>query len=376
METKMKKVLLSMVALVLLVPVLGFAADVRQAEVVAKDAKVKNLYLAGQNPTVDANVTGDLVAAGANLTVNGDVTGSVLAAGGNLNLNGAVAQSVRVAGSTVNIESVVGGDVIVFGGTVIFGTKSVVNGDVIIMGGTVDMKGKVLGSIKNSYVGNLTLAGAVTGDVSLGQVGTLNVAGTAVVGGVMKYSSQREATVATDAKVGSVEYTKVSAPAKAGYGDNAGSIIFGMLMAFVTLLVFIKVMPKFAGSVVHQAVVNPWAKMGVGFLAMFVTPVVMLLLLLTFFGWGVMGYLFMAYGAILALTGTFTALLAGSFVWKYFRKESELTVSWKTAAIGVVLVAAAKMIPVIGWIAAFMVALIVFGTLATMSYEYIKAQRA
>lgn len=372
----MRKYLLSLVVVVLLVPVLGFAADVRQAEVVAKDAKVKNLYLAGQNPTVDANVTGDLAAAGANLTVNGDVTGSILAAGGNVNLNGAVAQSVRVAGSTVNIESVVGGDVVVFGGTVIFGTKSVVNGDVIIMGGTVDMKGKVLGSIKNSYVGDLTLAGTVAGDVSLGQVGTLNVAGTAVVGGVMKYNSQREATVAADAKVGSVEYTKVNAPDKAGYGSNAGSVVAGMLMAFVTLLVFIKFMPKFAGSVVNQAIVDPWAKMGVGFLAMFVTPIAMLLLLLTFFGWGVMGYLFMAYGAIFALTGTLTALLAGSFVWKYFRKEKDLVLNWRTAAIGVLLVAVAKMIPIIGWIAAFMVALIVFGTLTTMSYEYIKAQRA
>ena len=69
-------------------------------------------------------------------------------------------------------------------------------------------------------------------------------------------------------------------------------------------------------------------------------------------------------------------VLAGAVVWKYFNKEKELVVNWKTASVGVLLVGVAKLIPIIGWIAAFLVLLIVFGTLTTMSYEYIKAQRA
>lgn len=372
----MRKYLLSLAAFVLLVPMFGLAADVRTAEVVTKDEKASNLYLAGQNPTVDANVTGDLVVAGSNVTVNGSVSGGVIAAGSVLNINGAVAQSVRVAGGTVTIEGTVGGDLVVFGGNVVFGTKSVVTGDVLVFGGTLDLRGKVLGSVKNTYAGTVNIAGSVAGNVELARVGTLNVDKAGVVVGTLKYSSQNEASVASDAQVGKVEYTKVAATQTRNYGANAGSVLFGMLMAFITILVFINLLPKFAKNVLAETIVNPWAKMGVGFLAMVMTPIVLLALLVTFVGWGVMGYLGLVYVVFLFLTGTFTALLAGSVVWKYFSKEAELSLNWKTAAVGVVLVAVAKMIPVIGWLAAFLVALIVFGTLTTMGYEYIKVQRA
>lgn len=373
----MKKVLMSLAALVLLVPIFGLAADVRTAEVVAKDEKVSNLYLAGQSPTVDANVTGDLVAAGGTVTVNGDVSGGVIAAG-NVLINGAVAESIRVAGGTVTIDGTVGGDVLVFGGNVSLGTKSVVTGDVLVFGGTLDLKGKVLGSVKNTYVGTVTIAGNVAGNVELARVGKLTVDKAAVVVGTLKYSSQNEATVAGDAKVGKVEYTKVAATKvqRQSLGSRFGGYLFAALMAFVTLLVFINLLPKFSKKVVNNSVVNSWAKMGIGFLAMVVTPIVLLALLITVLGWGIMGYLGLTYAIFLALTGTLTALLAGSFVWKYFSKGKELELNWKTASIGVVLVALAKLIPIVGWLAAFLVALIVFGTLTTMCYEYIKAQRA
>jgi len=374
----MKKVLLSMVAMLLLLPALGLAADIRTSEVVAKEEAPKNLYLAGENPTVDANVSGDLVVAGGVVTVNGDVQNSVLAAGGTLNLNGKVADNVRVAGGTVNIESNIGGDLVIFGGDVILGTKSVVTGDVIVFAGTLNMKGDVLGSVKKVFAGDVLIAGKVTGDVALAKVGTLRLDSNANIGGKLQYSSKSEATVASEAKVGSVEYTKLSATdmTRRDLGPNFGSILFGCLMAFVTIMVFIKLIPKTAARVVSQSLVNPWAKMGIGFATMIGVPVVLFILLITILGWGVMGYLGLAYVTTFAITGTVTALLAGSLAWKYLRKENELVINWKTAAIGVVLVAVLKMIPVVGWFVAFAIAMVVFGTLTTMGFEFVKAQRA
>lgn len=375
----MKKYLLSLVAAVLLIPTLGLAADVRTAEVVTKEETPKNLYLAGENPTVDANVLGDLVVAGGTVTVNGNVEHGVLAAGGTLVLNGTVGQSVRVAGGTVTVESSIGGDLIVFGGDVILGTKSVVAGDVIVMGGTVALKGKVLGDVQHSYAGDVTISGSIAGNVELSNVGTLKLEPTAVIGGNLKYTSQTEAVVSSDAKVGGkVEFTK-AAPAQMK-GPNAsqklGGILFGALMAFVTLLVFINLFPRFAVKTVAESTVNPWSKMGIGFLAIVVTPIALLLLLITFIGWGVMGYLFMAYMAFFALTGTVSALLAGSVLWKYLSKSETLDLDWKTAGLGVIILAALKAIPVVGWVGGFLIALIVFGTLTSMGLEYIKAQRA
>jgi len=375
----MRKYLLSLVAVVLLVPAFGLAADIRSAEVITKEETPKNLYLAGENPTVDANIQGDLVVAGGTVTVNGNVEQGVLAAGGTLVLNGSVGQSVRVAGGTVTIESAVGGDLVVFGGDVILGTKSVVKGDVLVFGGTVAMKGSVLGNVKVSYVGDMTLSGSVAGNVELARVGTLKLDSNANVGGDLKYSSTTEGDISSDAKVGgNVEYTKITNTQmkRSDASGKFGSLLFGAIMAFVTLLVFIKLVPKFAGKVVAEAQVSIWSKMGVGFLAMFVTPIVMFLLLITLVGWGVMGYLGLVYVTLFALTGSLSALLAGSFVWKYLRKEKANVLNWKTAGIGVLIMMALKLLPIVGWVGGFLLALVVYGTLVNIGLEYIKAQRA
>ena len=374
----MRKFLLSLAALVLLLPTLGLAADIRTAEVVTKEETPKNLYLAGQNPTVDANVTGDLVVAGGVVTVNGDVQNDVLAAGSTLNLNGKVANNVRVAGGTVNIESNIGGDLVIFGGDVILGTKSVISGDVLVFAGTVNLKGVVNGSVKKGYAGSVLISGKVGGDVELANVGALTMDSNANVVGNLRYSSKNEASVSSDAKVGGkVEFTKITTASNwRNFTPNLGSVLFGILMAFITILVFIKLFPKFANRVVNAAVVNPLAKMGIGFAAMVGTPIALLLLLLTIFGWGVMAYLGVAYAAFLILTGSLSAILVGSLVWKYLRKEKNLEINWKTVAIGVVLTVALKLIPIIGWLAVFAIALVVFGTLTTMGWEYIKTQRA
>ena len=374
----MKKFVMIMAMFLFLSPALGLAADMRTAETVGKDEKVSNLYLAGQNPTVDANVTGDLVVAGSVVTVNGDVSGGVLAAGSTLNLNGAVKESLRVAGGTVILEGAVGGDVLVFGGNVVLGTKSIVTGDVIVFGGSLDLKGSVLGSIKKSYAGNVNLGGLVAGDVTFSRVGALVVNTDAVVGGSLKYSSQNEGTVSTSAKIaGKTEFTKVVAKNQvSAFVPNLGSLLFGLAMAFVTIMAFILLAPKFAKNLVNNVLVNPWAKLGIGFLALVVAPLAMIALAITIFGLGIMGYLAMVYFVLITLAGTVSAIFAGSYAWKLVRKEQDYVIDWKTAAIGVALVAVAKLIPIIGWLAAFVLFLVVFGTLVTMSFEFVKAQRA
>jgi cytoskeletal protein CcmA (bactofilin family) len=375
----MKKFVMLMTMFLFLLPATGLAADIRNTETVSKDVAVKNLYLAGQNPTIDASVTGDLVTAGNTVTVNGDVSGDVMAAGSVLNLNGNVGNSLHVAGGTVNLNSgTVGGDVIIFGGNVVLGSKSTVTGDVIIFGGTFDSEGKILGSIKNSYVGSANLNGSVAGDVNFLRVGTLTIGSNNVITGSLNYTSQTEGNISSSSKVGGkVDFTKVAA-------DNTvsslvpilGSVILGLLMVLVTILLFIYLMPKFTKSVVNNVLVNPWAKLGIGFLALVVTPILMLVLAITLFGLGIVGYLALVYILIIALAGTLSAVFAGSYAWKLIRKGKDLVVNWKTAVIGIVIVTVVKIIPIIGWLAVFVLFLLVFGTLVTMSFEFMKAQRA
>jgi cytoskeletal protein CcmA (bactofilin family) len=364
--------------MVLLLPTFGFAAELRTAEVVTKEESPKNLYLAGENPTVDADTQGDLVIAGGLVTVNGSVEHNVLAAGGTLNLNGNVGGNVRVAGGTVNIESKIDGDLVVFGGDVILGTKSTVAGDLLVFGGTVTLKGEVAGSIKQAFAGYVLIGGKVGGDAAFARVDTLKLDSTANIGGNLFYSSKKEAIVASSAKVGGkVEYTKLTAANvnHRDFGASFGSVFIGMVMAFVTIIVFVKLLPKFALNTIQEILVDPWKKIGIGFLAIVVTPIVMFLLLFTFVGWGILGYLTLVYILFFALTGTLSALLVGSYVWKFISKEKDMVINWKTVAVGVVLVALIKLILVVGWLVSLVLASLVFGTLVLKGYNYIKSQQ-
>lgn len=373
----MRKFLVSLAAVALLVPMFSLAADIRGGEVVSKDEKPNNLYTAGQNPTVDADVTGDLVIAGNTVTMNGSVSGGVLAAGSILTLNGNVSQSVRVAGGTVTINGAVGGDLVVFGGDVLLGSQAIVSGDVLVFAGTLNLQGDVQGSVKSSFVGDVIVSGGVAGNLELKNASTIKIESSAIIGGALKYSSQDEATVATDAKVGAVEYTKTSTNNnEQSLGNRLGNSLFTALIMLVTLLVFIRLFPNFSKDIVNSSVTNPWMKLGVGLVGMIITPIILLILAFTVFGWGVMGFLGLAYAGVLALTSVMVSLLAGSFVWKYIRKTPELVVNWQAAIIGIVLVGAVKLIPIVGWLLSFALAALSFGALTMKGFEYIKAQRA
>ncbi len=92
-------------------------------------APVDSLTVAGGTVTVDAPVRGDIIAAGGTLIVNGDVGGKVLAAGGEIDLNGNAT------------------NVLATGGTVRIGRDAVIERDAVISAGEVTNDGAVLGNL-------------------------------------------------------------------------------------------------------------------------------------------------------------------------------------------------------------------------------------
>jgi hypothetical protein len=109
-------------------------------------APVDSLTVAGGMVTVDAPVAGDVVAASGTLIVNGDVGGKVLAAGGEIELNGNATNAL------------------VTGGAVRIGEDAVIERDAVISAGEVVNEGSVLGNLmvsgetfrNNGTAGNVT----------------------------------------------------------------------------------------------------------------------------------------------------------------------------------------------------------------------------
>lgn len=113
---------------------------------VTVSAPVDSLTVAGGVVTVDAPVRGDVVAAGGTLIINGDVGGKVIAAGGEIELNGNATNAL------------------ITGGTVRIGRDTVIRRDAVISAGDVTNAGSVLRNltVSSETFNNTGTAGNVT----------------------------------------------------------------------------------------------------------------------------------------------------------------------------------------------------------------------
>lgn len=202
-------------ALILLLAVAGSAAAAEFAggdiyilprgEVVSDD-----LYVSGEEVTIDGTVEGDLIAAGGYIEVNGVVNGDLIAAGGTVVLIGVVQDDVRIAGGGVVIRGTVGDDLVVAAGggwpaqafvpMMVRGREmaqgltvapaATIGGDAILGGGAGNVGGTIGRNLYTAF-GTLDFSGRANGDARL-FAQTLTVAGTARVQGELRYSAQNE----------------------------------------------------------------------------------------------------------------------------------------------------------------------------------------
>jgi len=185
-------------------------------------APVDSLTVAGGMVTVDAPVAGDVIAASGTLVVNGDVGGKVLAAGGEIELNGNATNAL------------------VTGGTVRIGEDAVIERDAVISAGEVVNEGSVLG--------NLTVS-----------AGTFNNTGTA---GNVTFEEQQEPGPAL--------------PGLFAVLTAIGVLILGLLL--------IKFLPGPFAAIVGEVEKNPVVLTVLGFLAIIVTAILLLIVAITVIG--------------------------------------------------------------------------------------------
>ncbi|WP_292366347.1 MULTISPECIES: hypothetical protein [unclassified Methanoculleus] len=250
---------------------------------VTVSAPVDSLTVAGGMVTVDAPVAGDIIAAGGTLIVNGDVGGKVLAAGGEIELNGNATNAL------------------ITGGTVRIGEDAVIERDAFISAGEVTNAGSVLR--------NLTVSSE-----------TFNNAGTA----------------------GNVTYEEPEEPGLLLPG------LFSVLAAigFLILgLLLIRVFPDPFAAVVRQVEKSPVVLTIVGFVAIIVSAIILVIVAITIIGLplALVGGLLLIVA--LMLSSLFVAYALGDVIasragWKPGR-------SW-TFVLGFVILQILTFIPLLG----------------------------
>ncbi len=270
------------------------AMEWKQGETVtvSKEQSIGSTLIAsGTTIVIDGTVHGDLFCAGKTVTITGVVDGDVLCASQDLTISGTVTGDVRLAVQTMNVTGKVDGNSTVFSQNTIISKSATMSGEVFFAAQSVKTNGK-LGPL-TGFSNDLDITGEVNGDANV-YANSLIMSKDARIFGSLRYTSEKEATIADGAAVsGIVSHVTPSTDKKSSdmknikekesksWPSNAvSSVIFYLLLSLIANALFSKKI-----QMVSRAVHERWmVSIGIGFLTCIALPFLSLFLLITIIG--------------------------------------------------------------------------------------------
>ncbi len=336
-------------------------------EVIDKDFYVK----VGDVVEIAGVVNGDVVVAGGQVIVDGIVNGDLIAGGGMISVSGEVTQDARLFGGQITISGLIGRNLTAVGGNVDITSTAEVVGGVLGAGGNFNIAGPVGGEVMVG-AGNLVIANEVGGDIEAG-VGMLRLSEDASVGGDLTYYSDTEATISENAIV-SGEIVMKETPESSfefkdyedydfegfGRGFKFGITVFKFLTALLFGVLLLKFYPNYTKRVAETVQKKFWKSLGVGFLALIITPLAILVLMVTIIGIPLGIMLGFTYMVGLYVAKIFIAYTIGLYV---FRKSSKRIGRYWPMVVGLLIFYVVTFIPILGGLVAFGVAVTGFGAI-------------
>lgn len=372
-------VLIAFFALFLILPAKASAYVVQKGNsiIITKDQTVNdNLYLAGQNITVEGRVRGDVICAGQNINIKGPVEGSVFCAGQSINIDAPVSGSVNVAASTVNINGIIGQNVKAFGAAVNLGSAAKVGWDMLVGAASANIDGQVNKDLHGGGAA-IVINGKVGKNANLnldGKDTSLTVGDNAVIGGNLLYKSSKEASISSKAKItGKTERTEI----KKGGGwqgqDMAQVWVWAALFAiFSSILIGLVLIGLFKKPVVTTAdmmLEKIAASIGMGFSILILGPIALILLALTIIGIPLALLLFGVWIIAIGLSKIMAGIFVGRVLVKKYWPAKKDSLTWQMI-LGTIIFIIIVAIPFIGWLLGLIAACWALGA---MFFAYKKA---
>jgi cytoskeletal protein CcmA (bactofilin family) len=278
-------VLAGFCAALVLQPASALASETRKGESVgvSRDETIKgDIFLFGDRVRIDGTVDGDVFLFGHNANVNGHVKGDVIAFAQILEVNGDVDGNIRAFTNTMTIRGTVAKNVLTFDDLMNLESAARVGGSLTIFVENLNLEGS-LGRDIFIFAKHFTLSGKVGGGIRMkGDALTIN--SNAQVDGPIRYEGNREAEVATGAKLASpVEFHKLEHKPRYMQGHyyvwrviwTAAFILFGVVLFLL--------MPKFAEETIAAAELYG-APIGLGVLVFFGVPIAAIIACITVVG--------------------------------------------------------------------------------------------
>lgn len=328
------------------------------------EATFRNLYVAGGTVTVNKQVFGDLFAAGGSVNIAGPIEEDLAAAGGSVNIASPIGEDARIAGGNVSVNAPIGGDLLAAGGTVVLSESANVGGDLWIAGGVVNVNGSVSGEARIAG-GEIFINGTLAGPITVHTDEKLTFGPQARATGTITYFGKKEAVILEGAEIGAIEFAewKKADRAKAGMAFLGAFIVWKLLALLTASLLLFKFFRSRISQVAVSSQENFWACLGVGILALFMSPIVAMLLAATIIGIYAGILLGVLFAFLLLAAGVIVIVLLGHIVEQLIYRGRDISPSWMSILWGILASAVLVLIPVIGWLAIFILFLAAFGAL-------------
>jgi hypothetical protein len=339
-----------------------------------------NLYVAGGNVSVNSPTTGDLYAAGGAVSIDGTVEQDVVAAGGNVSISEPVNGDVRVGGGQVTINAPVKGDVLVGGGTVVLTDKASIGGELRASGGSVTVNGPVAGG---AFLmgGTITLNSKINGMVKVTASKELVFGSHADIASEVSYIGAKAAVVNDGAKVSGVSFTEMkqhqrdTGKNKGFFGFLLGGLVIKFFAIVIAGLLCLRLFRSQTHTITESMLRQPWMNLGIGFVAMVVVPIAVVIAFILIVGYYVALVALLLYILAMLTAGLMAAIFVGAWIVKLLTKKAHLTLDWQAVVIGTVVLILVKLIPIAGMLICAILFLMAFGALANMFRAYIKRTR-
>ncbi len=249
--------------------------------------------------------------------------------------------------------------------------------DAFIVAGTVSLQGGAKGPV-TIYGNNVSLAGDFAGDVNVISAGRITLAASTTIAGALTYQAPEAAGIPASARVvGGVHYTGTSylptsqearAIALAGFGVFLFVKILGALILAGLLT---GLFPALANALAKRALERKprsvFLTMLLGFAMLVATPVLLLLLAITFVGIGIAFLLGVLYILLILLAFALSSVIVGSAIARVAVKRS--SVRWSDAVIGMLVFYVVWSIPFVGWLFAVILLAFTAGALALFFFR-------
>ena len=333
-----------------------------------------NAYVAGATVTVTGATRGDLSALGGSVVVAAPVSGDLLVAAGTASLRDTIAGDLRAVAGSLSVLGPVKGDLVALGGSV--SASGPVSGSVFIMGATVALTGGASGPVL-IYANSVSLGGNFSGDVTVVAGGTLSLVPGTTIKGTLSYQAAEPASIPSDASIGAVKYTGSSylptteshALAFAGFGIF---LLVQILAALLLAGLLAGLFPRLAELVTARAergsVRSVLLTALLGFAALVATPVLLILLSLSFIGLAVALLIGIAYILLLLLAFVYAGILIGGLIaWRFSHRE---TIIWRDGVLGMFVLSLALLVPILGGILVLLLAAFAAGALLLFFFRF------